>query len=469
MKSQTNLFKLAASVAASLIISQLASAQSFSSVQTQASAKLEDAISEFGTLQESISAEKVPLAQKLNGLEAEVTELKDDLTRLERLRDSRDLNLSALEAEVKARRDEMDYAKNLLLEFINNQTASADAAERQLYETKFLEILNAADTPAEDDASAVAVIGSLLEGVELGITRLDTLIGGQSFEGKAVLSNGSYEDGKFLLYGPVVFFSANDKSDAGITLQGDSGEPALISLMSSFGFMSDAVLAGGGSLPLDPTLGKALALETTKDSLVEHIQKGGFWIYPILTIAFVSLIIGIIKLIELNGIKRIPKAKLVEVLNAIQEGDKKKALEVANSLSGSAEKIVEAGVKNIGHGRDLIEQSMEEVLMKLQPKLERLISVVWITAATAPLLGLLGTVTGIITTFKLLTIFGSGDPKALGGGISEALITTEFGLIVAIPALILHAFLQRKAKAIENEFEGDAMTLLNGILRAEKK
>ena len=107
--------------------------------------------------------------------------------------------------------------------------------------------------------------------------------------------------------------------------------------------------------------------------------------------------------------------------------------------------------------------------MKLQPKLERLISIVWITAATAPLLGLLGTVTGIITTFKLLTIFGSGDPKALGGGISEALITTEFGLIVAIPSLVLHAFLQRKAKAIENEFEGDAMTLLNGILRAERK
>ena len=85
------------------------------------------------------------------------------------------------------------------------------------------------------------------------------------------------------------------------------------------------------------------------------------------------------------------------------------------------------------------------------------------------MLGLLGTVTGIITTFKLLTIFGSGDPKALGGGISEALITTEFGLIVAIPSLVLHAFLQRKAKAIENEFEGDAMTLLNGILRAERK
>lgn len=454
---------------ATLLAITFSSGQSFNSIQTQTSEKLESAIAELGALQESISAEKVPLAKKFNSLEAEVSDLKSDLQRLERLRDSRDLNLSALEAEVKARRDEIDYAKNLLVEFINNQTASADASERQIYEAKFLEVLNSADAPVEDDADAAVAIGNLLEGVRLGITRLNTLIGGESFGGKAVMPDGSFKEGKFLIYGPVTFFSADDQSDAGITLQGDSGEPALISLTGSFNGMPSAILAGSGTLPLDPTLGKALALETTKDSLFEHIGKGGFWIYPILAIAVISLIIGIIKLIELNSIKRIPKDKLVSVLSAIQEGDQQKALKEASHLPGAAGAIIEAGVKNMGHGRDLIEQSMEEVLMRLQPKLERLISIVWITAATAPLLGLLGTVTGIITTFKLLTIFGSGDPKALGGGISEALITTEFGLIVAIPALILHAFLQRRAKSIENEFEGDAMTLLNGILRAEKK
>jgi biopolymer transport protein ExbB len=470
MRTYTKTTRTALTLGAALSLAALSTqAQSFSSVQTQASEKLENALAEFGALQESISTEKVPLATKLNGLESEVTELKDELKRLERLRDSRDLNLSALEAEVKARRDEMDYAKNLLVEFVNNQSASADASERQLYEAEFLEVLNAADAPSEGDAGAVAAIESLIKGVELGVTRLNTLVGGHSFEGKAVMPTGNFETGKFLIFGPVVFFSADNQSDAGITLQGDSGEPALISLNKSFSGMPEAILAGGGMLPLDPTLGKALALETTKDSLIEHIKKGGFWIYPILTIAFISLIIGIFKLFELSGVKRIPKGTLIEVLNAIQEGDQKKALEKANSMSGAAQDIVVAGVKNIGHGRDLIEQSMEEVLMRLQPKLERLISIVWITAATAPLLGLLGTVTGIITTFKLLTIFGSGDPKALGGGISEALITTEFGLIVAIPSLILHAFLQRRAKAIENEFEGDAMTLLNGILRAEKK
>jgi len=456
-------------LALGLCASAALSAQSFTQARGQANDKLESALQELAALQESIADEKVPLATKLNGLEAEVGELRQELNRLERLRDSRDLNLSALENEVKARRDEIDYAKNLLIEFINNQTASADAAERQLYESTFLEVLNSADASADDEAASVAAIKSLLEGVDLGISRLNTLVGGQSFEGRAVLPDGNYEEGEFLLYGPVVYFASAEGSAAGLTVQGDSGEPTLIALDDSYPEMAEAILASGGEIPLDPTLGKALALATTQDTLAEHIKKGGFWIYPILTIAFVSLIIGIIKLIELSGIKRIPKDNLVSILAAVQEGNREKALQEANNLSGAARDLMTAGLKNMGHGRDLVEQSMEEVLMKLQPKLERLISVVWITAATAPLLGLLGTVTGIITTFKLLTIFGSGDPKALGGGISEALITTEFGLIVAIPSLILHAFLLRKARAIENEFEGDAMTLLNGILRAEKK
>ena len=434
----------------SLFLPALALAQDFESVQTNASKNLDLALSELATLQEEISKDKVPLAKMLNSLEIEVNELQDELRRLERLRDTRDLNLSALESEVKARRDEIDYSKNLLVEFINNQSSSADASELQLYEAKFLEVLNAADAPPGDDSAEFSVVETLVTGVDLGIARINAVIGGHGFDGKSVLPNGSFQDGKFLLYGPVTFFSASDKSDAGITLL-------------------EAVLSGGGSLPLDPTLGKALALETTKDTLFEHIQKGGFWIYPILSIAFFSLIVAVIKLFELNAIKRVPKTQLITILNEIEEGNGQKALSEAKKLPLEASQIIMAGLKNIGQGRDLIEQSMEEVLMKLKPKLERFISIVWITAATAPLLGLLGTVTGIITTFKLLTIFGSGDPKALGGGISEALITTEFGLIVAIPSLILHAFLQRKAKAIENEFEGDAMTVLNAILRAERK
>ena len=85
----------------------------------------------------------------------------------------------------------------------------------------------------------------------------------------------------------------------------------------------------------------------------------------------------------------------------------------------------------------------------------------------APLLGLLGTVTGIINTFKLITVFGSGDVKSLSGGISEALITTKFGLIVAIPSLLLHAFLSRKAKGVTDQMEKSAVSFTDQLARTQ--
>jgi biopolymer transport protein ExbB len=91
-----------------------------------------------------------------------------------------------------------------------------------------------------------------------------------------------------------------------------------------------------------------------------------------------------------------------------------------------------------------------------------------LTAAAAPLLGLLGTVTGMIKTFTLITIFGTGDAKSLSSGISEALVTTELGLIVAIPSLILHGLLSRMAKQKIGDLEQTSVSFLNGIAGINK-
>ncbi|MEI8617891.1 MotA/TolQ/ExbB proton channel family protein [Pseudoalteromonas sp. B193] len=92
-------------------------------------------------------------------------------------------------------------------------------------------------------------------------------------------------------------------------------------------------------------------------------------------------------------------------------------------------------------------------------KLDNFIGAIAVTAAVAPLLGLLGTVSGMIETFKMMTLFGSGDPEVVSGGIAQALITTELGLVVAIPALVLNALLSRKAKAYYSQLEGFALQL----------
>lgn len=195
-------------LASCLLVAPFLHGQNFSQAQSDAQQKLESALEELASKQEAVAKEKIPMAQQLNRLDTQVTNLRSDLRRLERLRDSRDLNLSALENEIEARRDEIDYAKNLLVEFINNQTASSDASERQIYEGAFLDILNSTSSNVEDDEQAAAeAIATLVEGVELGLTRLNTLIGGHSFEGRVVLPNGSFEEGNFILFGPAPFKS----------------------------------------------------------------------------------------------------------------------------------------------------------------------------------------------------------------------------------------------------------------------
>jgi biopolymer transport protein ExbB len=116
-----------------------------------------------------------------------------------------------------------------------------------------------------------------------------------------------------------------------------------------------------------------------------------------------------------------------------------------------------------------VEEILYESMLNTQPRLERYLNVIAVTAAIAPLLGLLGTVTGIIKTFKLMNVFGAGDPKPLISGISEALITTELGLILAIPALILHALLSRKVAGVLARMEKLGVAFMNSLARGNRK
>jgi biopolymer transport protein ExbB len=121
------------------------------------------------------------------------------------------------------------------------------------------------------------------------------------------------------------------------------------------------------------------------------------------------------------------------------------------------------GIEHAGEKRGVIEELLFEKILRVRPRLERFLPFLAITAAAAPLLGLLGTVVGMIRTFQLITIFGTGDAKSLSSGISEALITTAEGLIVAIPVLILHGALSRMAKRKLGLLEELSVAFVNGV------
>ena len=191
--------------------------------------------------------------------------------------------------------------------------------------------------------------------------------------------------------------------------------------------------------------------------------------YPILGLFTLAIVIAIFKAMELFRVKAANAKDIEVILDHLRNGDNDGALAYAKSVGGPAGDMLCVAVENADQDREVIEEVLYESIIKTQPKLERFLAFIAVVAATAPLLGLLGTVTGMIRTFKLITIVGTGDARSLSSGISEALITTKWGLIVAIPTLIMHALLNRKAKGVIGSMEQAAVTFINGVadLRGE--
>jgi biopolymer transport protein ExbB len=140
-----------------------------------------------------------------------------------------------------------------------------------------------------------------------------------------------------------------------------------------------------------------------------------------------------------------------------------KALAFAEKQKGVVAKIVTTCLRHSRWNRSSAEKAVKEILIDEVPQLEKHLPTLAVIAGAAPLLGLLGTVTGMISLFEVITNYGTGDPKILAGGISEALITTEAGLMIAIPVMLLHNYLKNQSRHIQAEMEKHAIRILNRL------
>lgn len=431
--------------------------------------QLVESLAELSALREKIVMEKIPLGRKLSDLEDELMSVRREYQQTTRLLDSRTLDLSNLRSEIKSREQEKSYLSNLLGEYIRNFETRLHIAEIHRYEEALEEAKLA---PENSNLSDLQVYQTQATVVEVSIERLFDSLGGSEFEGNAVDESGRIEHGTFDLIGPVAYFRSDDGESIGTVEQRiGSLEPTVIGFENPADSKAvDALIASdAGFIPLDPTLGNAHKMAQTKETLWENIQKGGLTMVPILGMAFAALAVAICKWIQLSRLRSPSDKQVKELLQAIADEDSARAAAVAGSVNGPAGDMLGAGIEHIDEPRELVEEVMFEQVLSAKLKLEKFLPFVAISASAAPLLGLLGTVTGIINTFKLITVFGSGDVKSLSGGISEALVTTMWGLIVAIPSLLLHAFLSRKARGIIDQMEKCAVSFMNQLTRVSNK
>ncbi|MGB0860467.1 MAG: MotA/TolQ/ExbB proton channel family protein [Pseudoalteromonas spongiae] len=271
---------------------------------------------------------------------------------------------------------------------------------------------------------------------------------GLFYQSEVVFSDGNTHQAELIDIGPFTYFKSDNA--AGLIDKSSQHNEVAVLLENAHDALTQLKDTGSALLPIDPSNGRATMSLKQQESIISHISKGGVWVAPILLFALFALLISIYKLVQLARLDKIVPAVTERLTNL--NGDHSTL-----KLGSWQTELVEICKRTpIGQLRD---DSLFNALNEQKKQLDNLLGAIAVTAAVAPLLGLLGTVSGMIETFKLMTLFGAGDPAAVSGGISEALVTTELGLVVAIPALLCHAFLSRKVKSHYHQLEQCAISL----------
>tara|TARA_R110002110_G_scaffold66978_1_gene183137 strand:+ start:239014 stop:239637 length:624 start_codon:yes stop_codon:yes gene_type:complete len=197
--------------------------------------------------------------------------------------------------------------------------------------------------------------------------------------------------------------------------------------------------------------------------VLELLAAGGWLMVLILLSSIIVLAICIERLYTLNPKKIAPPHLLATVWKQLKAGEMDAQRIRALKQSSPLGRILAAGLANAFHGRDVMKESIQEAAGHVVHDLERYLNTLGTIAAIAPLLGLLGTVLGMIRVFAEIMTQGTGNASALAGGISEALITTAAGLTVAIPALVMHRYFTGRIDGIVVELEQETIKLVDAL------
>jgi biopolymer transport protein ExbB len=197
--------------------------------------------------------------------------------------------------------------------------------------------------------------------------------------------------------------------------------------------------------------------------VLDLLKPGGMIMFPLVLCSVLALAIIIERFWTLRISRLAPKSLVQDLWAAIKKKElnarKLKELKEAAPLG----RILAAGLANAKHGRDIMKESIQEEASHVVHEMERFLTALGTIAVITPLLGLLGTVIGMIKVFAQLQLEGAGNAAALAGGISEALITTAAGMTVAIPALIFHRYFLRRVDEIVVNLEQESLRLVEVV------
>jgi biopolymer transport protein ExbB len=268
-----------------------------------------------------------------------------------------------------------------------------------------------------------------------------------TFNAQIVRANGEAAEATVTRVGPFVAFSNGKyltyKPDSG-TLQFLAKQPPK-DVTDAARRVENASGDGFVRAAIDPALGALLDLQVAAPGIRERVDQGRFIGKVIIVAAAFGMLLGVYKWVTLTM-----------VAGAVRSQVRRKKASKSNPLG----RVMLAYENTQSNDVETVALKLDDAILKEVPKLESGLNLVKVLAAVSPLLGLLGTVIGMINTFQAITLFGTGDPQIMAGGISEALVTTVLGLIAAIPLLLLHAFAAGASKRVSQILEEQAAGII---------
>ena len=285
-------------------------------------------------------------------------------------------------------------------------------------------------------------------------------------QGKVADSQGLVQEAEVLALGRAKYYYRLDQLSGIGTQKRNSIYPQITTVAGTDQAFADFEKNASFSLNIDFSHGLVFKDSAKKKTMQDHLKAGGIMVYPLLLLGAICILIALYKFIQLFSIRSQYDDKVIKLITLLKEGKSEEAEEYVSTLKKPIRALLSEALKYKDAPREDLEELLNETILSELPRLDRLMHILSVSAGAAPLMGLLGTVMGIIKTFEMIGIYGTADTNQLSLGISEALVTTEVGLVVAIPTLITYALLNRRLRSIVSNLEKASLSFING-LRAE--
>ncbi|MBN1653171.1 MAG: MotA/TolQ/ExbB proton channel family protein [Deltaproteobacteria bacterium] len=378
--------------------------------------------------------------EEIGALRTEVVTLTETLTSLQLENDALQESIGAMEERVQVSSDRQTLIDNTLSQAIATLNRNGIALQQQ-----------------QEDL--VVAVGEVFEKGCALVERIGRL---RIENGTYFAADGSERNAEILWLSQVAALSLDPKNGGALAPVG-SGSLKVLNADS----LSKALELYKGNKPslvgmyiFDP-LERGKQAARADRTLVETFLAGGFVMWPILVLAVIALLIVLERFAVLSRVHTNADRLMNTVRERISLGHWNRAAEACKKNPGALARVLSTILRNREQPRSNLEELTNESILAERPTLERFLPALNVIAVVAPLLGLLGTVTGMIGTFHVITEHGTGNPGLLSAGISEALLTTQFGLMVAIPTLLAHALLSARVDHVLSNMEINALKLLN--------